>query len=84
MTTSKDPLTNIYGIPALNFEVGILTPREIEVMQRALLPDKNIAFDLDISYYTVLAHLRSIRQKTGLVDKNQMSYFLGTKKGLLN
>jgi len=79
-----NPLTNLYGIPSLNFEVGILTPRELEVMQRALLPDKNIAFDLNISYYTVMAHLRSIRQKTGLLDKNQMSYFLGTKQGVIN
>ena len=79
-----NPLADTYGIPTLNFEVGILTPREIEVMQRALLPDKNIAHDLQISYFTVLSHLKSIRQKTGLLDKNQMSYFLGTKQGVIN
>jgi len=77
-------LKNTYGIPSLDFEVGILTPREIEVMQRALLPDKHIAFDLEISYYTVMAHLKNIRQKTGLLDKHQMSYYLGTKQGLIN
>ena len=78
------PLTNIYGIPDTNFEIGILTPRELEVMQRALLPDKNIAHDLKISYYTVMAHLKNIRLKTGLVDKNQMCYYLGQQKGLIN
>jgi len=72
-----------YGIPSLDFEVGILTKREIEIVERALLPDKNIAWELGISYYTVLSHLKSIRQKTGLLDKNQLVYF-GTKKGLIN
>jgi DNA-binding CsgD family transcriptional regulator len=74
-------LTNNYGIPALNFEVGILTPREIEIMQRALLPDRSIASELGISYHTVISHLRSIRIKTGLLDKSHMTYFLGTQKG---
>ncbi|MEJ2905038.1 LuxR C-terminal-related transcriptional regulator [Pedobacter panaciterrae] len=76
-------LTNNYGIPALNFDVGILTPREIEIVERTLLPDKNIAWDLGISYFTVLSHLKSIRQKTGLQDKGQLVYF-GTKKGIIN
>jgi DNA-binding CsgD family transcriptional regulator len=48
-------LTNNYGVPAINFEVGILTKREIEIVERSLLPDKNIAWELDISYYTVLS-----------------------------
>lgn len=76
-------LTANYGIPSLDFEVGILTKREIEIIERALLPDKNIAWELGISYYTVLSHFKSIRQKTGLLDKNQLVYF-GTKKGLIN
>jgi DNA-binding CsgD family transcriptional regulator len=76
-------LTANYGIPSLDFEVGILTKREIEIVERALLPDKNIAWELGISYFTVLSHLKSIRQKTGLLDKNQLVYF-GTKKGLIN
>ena len=77
-------LTNIYGIPAQNFEVGILTPKELEIYKRALLPDKQIAWDLDISYYTVLSHLKSIRQKTGLVDKNQMCFLLGANQNIIN
>lgn len=77
-------LTNNYGIPALDFEVGILTPREIEVMQRALLPHKNIAYDLGISYNTIISHITNIRNKTGLISSNEMCYFLGTKKGLIN
>lgn len=81
-TTMQLPLTN-YGIPSLNFEVGILTPREIEIVERALLQDKQIAFDLNISYYTVLSHLKNIRNKTGLLDKSHLVYF-GTKKGLIN
>lgn len=72
-----------YGIPPIDFEVGILTPREIEIVQRTLLPDKNIADALGISYYTVLSHLKSIRHKTGLLDKSHMVYF-GTKKGIIN
>lgn len=76
-------LLNNYGIPALDFEVGILTPREIEIVERSLLPDKCIAWDLGISYYTVLSHLKSIRQKTGLHDGKQMVYF-GMKTGLIN
>lgn len=76
-------LTANYGIPSLDFEVGILTKREIEIVERALLPDKNIAWELGISYYTVLSHLKSIRQKTGLHDKNQLVYF-ATKTGLIN
>lgn len=77
------PLTTNYGIPSLDFEVGILTKREIEILERTLLPDKNIAWELGISYYTVLSHLKSIRQKTGLFDKSHMVYF-ATKKGLIN
>ncbi|MBB6109766.1 helix-turn-helix transcriptional regulator [Mucilaginibacter lappiensis] len=75
-------ITN-YGVPEINFEVGILTKREIEIVERSLLPDKNIAWDLNISYYTVLSHLKSIRQKTGLQDGRQLVYF-GIKKGLIN
>jgi DNA-binding CsgD family transcriptional regulator len=76
-------LTNNYGVPAINFEVGILTKREIEIVERSLLPDKNIAWELDISYYTVLSHLKSIRNKTGLHDGRQLVYF-GIKTGLIN
>ncbi|RZK77494.1 MAG: LuxR family transcriptional regulator [Pedobacter sp.] len=76
-------LTNPYGVPNLNFEVGILTPREIEIVERSLLLDKTIADSLGISYYTVLSHLKNIRNKTGLIDKNQLVYF-GTKAGLIN
>lgn len=83
ITTMQLPLTN-YGIPSLNFEVGILTPREIETIQRTLLPDKNIATDLNISYYTVLSHFKNIRLKTGLQDKLQLAYYLGTKQGIIN
>ena len=76
-------LANNYGVPALNFEVGILTPREIEIVERSVMLDKNIAWDLNISYYTVLSHLKSIRQKTGLQDGKQLVYF-GMKKGIIN
>lgn len=76
-------LVNNYGVPDINYEVGLLTKREIEVVERALLPDKNIACDLNISYYTVLSHLKSIRNKTGLQDGRQLVYF-GIKTGLIN
>lgn len=76
-------LTNNYGVPILDFEVGILTQREIEIVERSLLQDKLIAFDLNISYYTVLSHLKNIRNKTGLHNKEQMVYF-ATKTGIIN
>lgn len=76
-------LANNYGIPSLDFEVGILTKREIEIVERSVMIDKNIAWDLNISYYTVLSHLKSIRQKTGLQDSKQIVYF-GMKKGIIN
>jgi DNA-binding CsgD family transcriptional regulator len=77
-------VNNNYGIPAINFEVGILTPREIEVIGRILLPSKNIAYDLNISEHTVTSHVTNIKHKTGLLDKYQMAYFLGTRQGLIN
>ncbi|WP_219222342.1 response regulator transcription factor [Pedobacter antarcticus] len=77
-------LINNYGIPALNFEVNILTPREIEVIKRVLLPSKNIAYDLNISEHTVSSHLTNIKNKTGMLDKYHMAYFLGTRKELIN
>jgi len=78
-----NPLTNIYGVPTFDFEVGALTTREIEVMQRTLLPDRNIAIDLQISYHTVMSHLKNIRNKTGMHNKEHMVYF-ALKKGLIN
>lgn len=78
-----DLLKRNYGIPALNFEVGILTPRELQIIQRLLLPSKNIAYDLNISEHTVTSHVTNIKNKTGLLDKYQMVYF-GTKTGLIN
>ncbi|MEO6522185.1 MAG: LuxR C-terminal-related transcriptional regulator [Mucilaginibacter sp.] len=75
-------LPTTYGIPNIDFEVDILTPREIDIFQRTLLPDKNIAHDLGISYYTVLSHYKSIRQKTGLLDKIQIGWYLGYESGL--
>lgn len=83
MIATMNTLTNNYGVPDLNFDVGILSPREIEIIERSLLLDKTIAWDLGISYHTVISHLRSIRNKTGLHDKGQLVYF-GTKKGLIN
>jgi DNA-binding CsgD family transcriptional regulator len=76
-------LTNNYGVPAINFEIDILTKREIEILRYAILPDKEVAYGLDMSYYTLLSHLKSIRQKTGLQDGKQLVYF-GIKKGLIN
>jgi DNA-binding CsgD family transcriptional regulator len=81
--TNMNPLTNNYGIPALDFEVGILTKREVEIIERSLLQDRTIAHHLNISYYTVLSHLKNIRNKTGLQNKEQMVYF-GLKSGIIN
>lgn len=78
-----NPLPINYDVPAIKLPLGILTNREIQIVERAILPDKQIAWDLDISYYTVLAHLKSIRNKTGIQDGRQLVYF-GMKKGLIN
>jgi DNA-binding CsgD family transcriptional regulator len=74
-------LPNSYGIPKLTFDLEILTPRELEILQRALLQQKNIAYDLGISYNTVVSHITNIRNKTGLLTSNELCYFLGTKNG---
>jgi DNA-binding NarL/FixJ family response regulator len=72
-----------WGVPAINFGLEVLTEREKEVVRRVLLPGKNIAFDLNISEYTVNSHLTNIRNKTGLQDMKQLVYF-GTKTGIIN
>lgn len=75
-------LTNIYGIPTLNFEVGILTPRELEVMKIAFLPGKHIADELHIHISTVNTHLKNIKNKTKLADSKEMAWFAGYLNGL--
>ncbi|WP_443945555.1 response regulator transcription factor [Pedobacter sp. AW1-32] len=74
---------NNYGIPKIDFSPDIFTIREREVMKRILLPDKNIATDLKVSYHTVQAHKVNIKNKTGLYDKAQLVYY-ATKTGLIN
>lgn len=76
-------LVNSYGIPSLDFGLDILTGRELEVMQRVLLPGKNIAYDLNISESTLNSHLNNIKNKTRLLNIQQLVYF-GTKTGLIN
>lgn len=76
-------LINSYGIPSLDFDLGIFTDREMDVMRRVLLPGKIIAFDLNISESTVNSHLVNIKNKTGLRDIKQMVYF-STKTGIIN
>lgn len=76
-------LINPYGIPNLDFDLKILTSREIEVMERVLLPGKNMAYDLNISENTLNSHMVNIRNKTRLVDIRQLVY-CSIKKGLIN
>lgn len=59
-----------------------LSPREIEILERALLPDKNIADSLNISYHTVKSHLKNIKIKTGYSTTRQLVYY-ATKKGYI-
>ncbi|NII81685.1 MULTISPECIES: helix-turn-helix transcriptional regulator [unclassified Pedobacter] len=75
-------LANNWGIN-LEVEVGILTKREIEIVQGSILPDKELAYNLNMSYFTLLSHLKNIRNKTGLQGGKELVYF-GMKKGLIN
>lgn len=54
-----------------------MTPREIEVLKRLVagLSNKQIASELYISVHTVKAHLESIFEKTGAVNRVQAAVF---------
>ncbi|WPU91851.1 LuxR C-terminal-related transcriptional regulator [Mucilaginibacter sabulilitoris] len=76
-------LINSYGIQIPDFDLNILTQREIEVMRRVILPGKEIAYDLNISENTLNSHMVNIRNKTRLMDIRQI-VCCSMKKGLIN
>lgn len=76
-------LINSYGIQIPDFDLGILTNREIEVMQRVILPGKDLAYGLNISENTLNSHMVNIRNKTRLLDIRQI-VACSLKKGLIN
>ena len=54
-----------------------MTPREKEVLKRLVagLSNKQIASELYISVHTVKAHLESIFEKTGTINRVQAAVF---------
>ena len=54
-----------------------MTPREIEVLKRLVagLSNKQIASELYISVHTVKAHLESIFEKTGTINRVQAAVY---------
>ena len=78
ITTNRYP---IY-LPPIQ-EVSPLSQREIEILERSLLPDKNIADNLNISYHTVKSHLKNIKKKTGYYTTRQLVCY-ATKQGYIN
>ena len=54
-----------------------MTPREIEVLKRLVagLSNKQIASELYISVHTVKAHLESIFEKTGAINRVQAAVY---------
>lgn len=59
-----------------------MTPREKEVLKRLVagLSNKEIADELFISVHTVKAHLESIFEKTGAINRVQAAVFAVNNK----
>jgi DNA-binding CsgD family transcriptional regulator len=69
----------IVGISDVPFDLIVnpsLTQREKEILKYIRSPDKNIAYDLNISYRTVVNHMVSIRRKTGCKSKSELAYYM--------
>lgn len=75
----------VEGIGCANILVSegiFLTKCETAVFIRVKLPDKLIAYELKISTYTVKEHFKSIRVKSGLLNKIEMSAY-ATQRGII-
>ena len=66
-----------YSLPPIDFEVGKLTPREMEVLRLSHCSAKEIADILKIKVSTLNTHFSNIKNKTGLLDFGQRSFFSG-------
>lgn len=75
----------VEGIGCSNILVAdgiFLTKSETAVFIRVKLPDKLIADELNISTYTVKEHFKSIRIKSGLLNKIEISAY-ATQRGII-
>jgi DNA-binding NarL/FixJ family response regulator len=73
----------IVGISEVPFDLivnPLLTQREKEILKYIRSPDKNIAYDLNISYRTVVNHMVSIRKKTGCKSRSELAYYTASKQ----
>jgi DNA-binding NarL/FixJ family response regulator len=72
-------------IPASDFvDTGPLTSREVEILGMLAegLPNKNIAWKLDISEHTVKFHVASILSKLGVSSRTE-AVTVGLRRGLI-
>jgi DNA-binding NarL/FixJ family response regulator len=86
MNQTREHSKLIVGISDVPFDLivdPLLTEREKEILKYIRSPDKIIAFDLNISYRTVVNHLVSIRRKTGCRSKAELAYYTA-RKHLIN
>ena len=60
----------------------LLTPRQVEVLQLLAkgLPNKSIAFELNMSERTVKAHVKAIMQRVGATNRTQIVARLGNAR----
>jgi hypothetical protein len=82
---SQRGLCPVEGIGCANILVAegvFLTKCETAVFIRVKLPDKLIADELGISIFTVKEHFKSIRIKSGLLNKIEMSAY-ATQRGII-
>lgn len=68
-----------YHLPGINPIVGMPTERQVDILKRSDLPDKLIALELNISYYTVTTHMQNMRLKFGFKSKHDMVKYATTK-----
>ena len=86
MNQLKEHSKVIVGTSEVLFDLivnPLLTQREREILRRIRSPDKNIAYDLNISYRTVVNHMASIRRKTGCRSKSELAYYTA-RENLIN
>ncbi len=76
------PVEGVGCASILVAEGVFLTKSETAVLLRVELPDKLIADELGISIHTVKEHFKSIRIKSGLLSKIEMSAY-ATKRGII-
>ena len=74
---------NLGGMTIDDAIAGRLTPRQEQVLQYLIkgLPNKSIAFHLQMSESTVKAHIKEIMQRVGAANRTQVVALLGKNDG---